>query len=86
MLISRTSQILPVPVESCDTACLKRLWIVRKTYLIADTVAAERVFTRFLQIDDDANVESKHLTDNVILLDQSSTWPLRTYKLVLYDI
>ena len=76
-------QILPIPVERRDAMGLELLWIVAETDLIADSVSAERVFTRLLQVYDNADLQLEHLRDHLVLLNQARAGPLRTDKFTL---
>ena len=50
-LFIRASQIFPIPVESGNSVRLEFLWIVAEADFIIDTVGAERMFTRLLQVN-----------------------------------
>ena len=75
-VVIRARQVLPEPVESSDSVRLKRLRIVRKSYLVMDAIRTYCMLTWLLQVDNDADVHSEHRLYDIVLLHFASAGPL----------
>ena len=80
--IVRACQVLPVPVKSRDSMSLESLWVIREADLVIDAISTKRVLSWLLQIDHDANIQVKHLRNDIVLLNLASAWSLRADNLV----
>ena len=76
-------QILPKPIECCDSVRLKLLGVVRESNFIDDAVSTECMLTRLLQIDDHSDFEIEQLLHYIVLAYQSRAGALRPYQFVL---
>lgn len=52
-------EILPVVVKVSNSLVVENFWVIRETNSVIDTVAARRVLTRFLKVEDGTDVVSK---------------------------
>ena len=82
LFIFRASQVLPVPIERCDSVRLELLGVVTEADFIIDAISAKRVLARLLQVDNHSNVEREHLRNDLELLNEACARPLRAHDFI----
>ena len=65
---------------------LKHLWVVRKSDLVVDSIGAECMLSRFLQIDNYSNIQTEHLRYDIILLHFPCAGSLRADDFVFNQV
>ena len=85
-LLLWTGKVFPVPIEGCNAMRLELLRIVTETDLVINSVSTKRVLTRLLQVHYHSNIELEHLRDNIMLVNQAGTGPLRPDQFTFYEV